>query len=95
MCAQRAGEVEQRDLALIFVAMVAGGEQDGRAASIRDDHDGHGDGAPAAVVAGLRDAELAGLAALPGEVDLGDDRACRHFLHSPLPGGLNPAATER
>ena len=70
---ERFGQVAQRDLALVFVTVVAGHEQHGRAVAVPQHHDGDRDEAVGRAVHRMEQPQEAVLAAVLGEIDLGDD----------------------
>ena len=77
-----AGEVAQRDLALVFIAVVAGDEQRGGTVAVAQHHDRDRDEPIGGVVDRVKQAQEAGLAAVPREIDFGHDPAaagCRHI----------------
>ena len=77
-----AGEVEEGDRALVLVAVVAAGEERGRAGGAADDGDRDHDAAPGAVVAAVGQAQEAVARAGGVEVDGGGDRRGRQVVMS-------------
>jgi hypothetical protein len=68
-----AHEIEQRHLALIFVAMDAGREHQRRTATVLHDRDRNRHDTPGGIVMGLGHAQLGHLLAVTLEVGIGDD----------------------
>ena len=82
---QRLGQVAQRHLPLILVAMVARHEQGRRANAVFDHHDRDRDEAVSRAMDGVKQSDEPGLPPLRIEVDLGDQARAGGFGHSRTP----------
>ena len=83
--AERAREIAERELALIFVAVIAGHQQRGRPRAVAEHHDGDRDEAVGRGMRRMEQAQETLLASLPVEIDLRDDPRPPRAAHDRFP----------